>query len=108
MKNFDVRDTQSFQRCINNPEVYKKSVEFQNYLYENDIAWHNNVANECTIDFCCCQGDGDFDTNLPSYYSFAKEILEELFQKIKHGDQEHQDWLENEMKKYLDELCKIL
>ena len=36
---------------------------------------------------------------------YAKEILkqslEELFEECKHGDQEHQDWLENKFKEYL-------
>ena len=27
-------------------------------------------------------------------------LLEQLFQEIKHGDQEHQDWLRNKMEKF--------
>lgn len=29
-----------------------------------------------------------------------KDIFEQLFQEIKHGDQEHQDWLENKIKEF--------
>lgn len=31
---------------------------------------------------------------------FTKEYCLALFDKIKHGDQEHQDWLEKEIKEY--------
>lgn len=29
------------------------------------------------------------------------EILRELFQEIKHGDQDHQDWLENKIEQFI-------
>lgn len=35
-------------------------------------------------------------------YDFLKTALEELFEITKHGDQEHQDWLENEFNNYLE------
>ena len=108
MKKYDIRDTESFKRCIENPEVYRESIKFQNFLAQHGIAWHNTFSNECTEDFSCCEGDGQYKTYLPSYYNFAKTIFEELFQKIKHGDMEHQMWLENEMKSFLDELYQTL
>lgn len=97
----DYRKTKSGKRRFGNPAIYKKSLEFQKYLKENGIAWHNVFADECTIDFCCCEGDGDYHTHFPSYYASAKVLFKELFDKIKHGDKEHQDWLWNEMQQFL-------
>lgn len=99
----DYRKTKSGLRRFNNPEIYQKSLEFQNYLKSKGIAWHNVFADECTADFCCCVGDGDYLAHFPSYYGSAKQLFKELFDKIKHGDQEHQDWLWNEMQKFLKE-----
>lgn len=33
------------------------------------------------------------------------ELMRELFQQIKHGDQEHQDWLEKEIENFIDTRC---
>jgi len=33
----------------------------------------------------------------------CKSYLRELFQEIKHGDQEHQDWLENKIEDFIKE-----
>ena len=30
-----------------------------------------------------------------------KHHMRQLFQEIKHGDQEHQDWLENKIENYI-------
>jgi len=35
---------------------------------------------------------------------FVKAHLKALFEEIKHGDQEHQDWLENKIKEYSREI----
>lgn len=33
---------------------------------------------------------------------FLKEKCYELFEEIKHGDQEHQDWLKNKIEEFLN------
>lgn len=75
---------------------------------ELGIAVHNHFSNECTIDFCCCEGDNLEGTNyrhyIPSFRSSAKQLFEELFEEIKHGDQEHQDWLKNKMDEFIKRL----
>jgi hypothetical protein len=54
MKQGDVRLTPSFRWSQENPELYKKTLEFQSMLREQGIAWHNPFADECTQDFACC------------------------------------------------------
>jgi hypothetical protein len=97
----DYRKTKSGIRRFGDPETYQKSLEFQNFLQSKGIAWHNVFADECTIDFSCCEGDGEYLTHFPSYYASTKQLFEELFEKIKHGDKKHQEWLWNEMQKFL-------
>jgi hypothetical protein len=97
----DYRKTKAGQRVSFDSETYRKSLEFQKYLKSKGIAWHNVFANECTIDFCCCVGDGKYTAHFPSYYSSAKQLFDELFEKIKHGDTAHQQWLKNEMDSFL-------
>jgi hypothetical protein len=38
----------------------------------------------------------------------AKAFLNKLFQSIKHGDQEHQDWLENKIDEFEDNLERVI
>ena len=33
-----------------------------------------------------------------------KNLRDKIFERIKHGDKEHQDWLENELKSFFDEI----
>jgi len=90
-----------------NAEIYKKTLEFQKYLREHGIAWHNFYANECTIDFDCCEGKAigkvPVTISAPSERIVVKTAFENLFEEIKHGDQEHQDWLKEKMDKFLNE-----
>lgn len=99
----DYNKTKAGLRRMNNPELYKKSLEFQALLKKNGIAWHNVFADECTADFSCCEGDGANSVCFPSYYSSAKQLFRELYEQIKHGDKEHQEWLWNAMEKFLKE-----
>lgn len=101
---YNYLETQAAKRRFENKDLYVKSLEFQNALKGNGIAWHNIFSDECTEDFCCCEGDGNYHTYFPSYYSVVKQIFAELFERIKHGDQEHQDWLKNKMDRFLKEL----
>lgn len=39
-----------------------------------------------------------------SMIEFAKFQFKELFEEIKHGDQEHQDWLENKMNEFSENI----
>lgn len=50
----DYRDSIEFGFTKINPEVYEKSLEFQKYLLEKGIAWHNPFSDECTPGFECC------------------------------------------------------
>ena len=97
-------ETMAYVRTKSDPDVYAKSVEFQHYLGEHGIAWHNVFADECVADFNCCTGSENFDTYFPSYLTFLKQIFAELFDAIKHGDQEHQDWLKNELNQFLNDI----
>lgn len=104
---YNYLETEEGKRRFENKQVYELSLKFQQDLKELGVAWHNVFSDECTTDFCCCCGDNLDDTNysiyLPSYRSVVKLALEELFEITKHGDQEHQDWLENKFKEYLEE-----
>jgi hemerythrin-like domain-containing protein len=35
-----------------------------------------------------------------------QDVFEDLYERIKHGDQQHQEWLKAEMTKYLNEINK--
>lgn len=102
----DYRYTLSGLRRFNNPDVYKKTLEFQKYLKENGIAWHNPFSNECTVDFCCCNGDGKYNSYFPSYEVVVKQFCNELFEETKHGDKEHQDWLKYKIESFRKEFFK--
>lgn len=111
----DYRNTEEGQRRFSNPEIYKVTLDFQKKMGELGIAWHNHYSDECTIDFCCCQGDnmgqhGDkikypatnYNTWIPSFKEVIKLALEELYEECKHGDKEHQNWLKNKFNDYLN------
>lgn len=97
---FDYRFTLSGIRRFNSPDVYIKTVEFQNFLKENGIAWHNSFSNECTSDFSCCVGDGKYHSYLPSYEVLLKQFCNDLFEEVKHGDTDHQDWLKSKIESF--------
>lgn len=78
----DYRYTLAGLRRFNNPDVYRKTVEFQKFLKEHGVAWHNSFANECTIDFCCCEGDGKYNAYLPSYESMIKQFSHDLMKEL--------------------------
>jgi len=69
----DYRNSLAGIRRFNNPELYQKTLEMQKAFKENGIAWHNPFADECTIDFCCCTGEGNYDTYFPSYERALKD-----------------------------------
>lgn len=69
----DVRTTPAWLRCSRYPELYKESVIYQNKLQQNGIASHNHFADECTDDFACCTGLGDYHTYLPSFEVVLKD-----------------------------------
>lgn len=48
----------------------------QKEFQKNGIAWHNPFSDECTDDFCCCTGQGNYDTYLPSYRQAFKDHQE--------------------------------
>lgn len=93
----DYRYTLSGIRRFNQPDVYKITLEFQKQLASHGIAWHNPFSNECTVDFCCCKGDGKYNAYFPSYEEVIKQFCSELFEETKHGDEEHQKWLKNKI-----------
>lgn len=100
----DYRESLSGKRRFSNPEIYKKTLEFQEYLRGKGIAWHNFYSNECTIDFDCCQdksiGKIPISLSIPSEDIILKTFSGELFEEIKHGDQEHVDWLKNKIEEF--------
>jgi hypothetical protein len=70
---YDHRTSLTYLRTSTYPELYKKSVEWQDELQRNGIAAHNHFADECTSDFACCTGLGDYHTYLPSYETVLKD-----------------------------------
>lgn len=113
---YDYRETEEGKRRFENPEIYQATLDFQNKMAELGVAWHNHYSDECTIDFCCCQGDNmgecgetikypatKYQTWIPSFREVIKWALEELYEECKHGDKEHQDWLKNKFDKYLEQ-----
>lgn len=82
----DYRETIEGKRRFANPEIYEKTLQFQEEMRKLGIAWHNHYANECTPDFCCCQGDNLSNTNyhtfIPSYRTVAKQAIEELVESL--------------------------
>lgn len=109
----DYRNSIEGKRRFENSEIYGLTLQFQDNLRKLGVAWHNVFADECTIDFCCCQGDNmealgeeypntDYKHYLPSYKEVIKLALDELYEECKHGDQDHQDWLKNKFNSYLN------
>lgn len=102
----DYRESQAGKRRFNNSEIYQKTLEFQAYLRSKGIAWHNFYSNECTIDFDCCEsksiGKIPVSLSIPSERIIVKTAFENLFEDIKHGDAEHQKWLHEKMKEFLN------
>jgi hypothetical protein len=39
------------------------------------IAWHNPFSDECTSDFCCCEGGGNYHTYFPSLQKVVGEVF---------------------------------
>lgn len=106
----DYRETKEGKRRFANKEIYEKTLAFQYEMKKHGVAWHNHFSDECTIDFCCCQGDqmkelkGDngqvypatqYRHYIPSFRTVVKEALNELYEQCKHGDAEHQKWLKD-------------
>lgn len=72
---FDYTKEPSGIRRFNNPELYSKTLEMQEEFAKNGIAWHNPFSDECTQDFCCCTGEGNYDIYFPSYEVIKKRSL---------------------------------
>jgi hypothetical protein len=67
----DYRQTEYYKWIQQNPEVYRKTVEFQRFLADNGIAWHNPFANECCSDFGCCNKEfGNYSIRIPEVRRF--------------------------------------
>jgi len=113
---FNYTKTEEGKRRFENKEAYQISLKYQSDMGKLGIAAHNHFSNECTVDFCCCEGDNikelrgcdgqvypatQYKIYIPSFKSAIKLALEELFEECKHGDREHQDWLENKFNNYL-------
>jgi hypothetical protein len=80
----DYRKTEEGKRRFTNPEVYQKTVDFQNYMQSVGIAWHNPYSDECCSDFACCTGVGDYHTFFPAIdrtKKFSVTEAEEIFVK---------------------------
>jgi hypothetical protein len=44
---------------------------------------------------------GELDVPVPD----CAELMRELYERIKHGDQEHMDWLKSEIESFIDTKC---
>jgi cytosine/adenosine deaminase-related metal-dependent hydrolase len=89
----DYRNTVEGSRRFANPDIYQKSLDFQEEMARHGIAWHNHYADECTPDFCCCHGDNLSDTSyhtyIPSFRAVVKQALDELKEKVSDKDRAH-------------------
>ncbi len=101
----DYRESIAGKRRFSNPEIYAKTLEFQSYLRSKGIVWHNFYSDECTIDFDCCQektiGKIPVTLSVPSEETILKTFSNDLYEEIKHGDDEHKEWLKNKMESFL-------
>ena len=79
----DCTKTVTGKRRIANPDVYKKTMEFQQYMAENGFAWHNPFGGECTEDFGCCGTIGQYEARYPSYYTVVSMCFDEVERVIK-------------------------
>lgn len=84
MSNYN--DTIEGKRRFKNPDIYKKTLDFQNQMKDLGIAWHNHFADECTIDFACCCGDKDYKHYIPSFRTVIKQAFNDYYEEIKHLD----------------------
>jgi hypothetical protein len=85
---------------------YLKTVEFQKFLQTQGIAWHNPFSDECTNDFECCCGGGDYKHYFPSYEHVVKNQHEEMYRKnfsLVDEDQEIKKILTESVKEYFQE-----
>lgn len=110
------QDSVEGKRRFENKEVYKKTLDFQNEMKKHGIAWHNHFANECTIDFCCCEGDNvkklhgnngeiypasEYKHYIPSYRTVIKEAFQELLDDCKNFKKHEQLELQKKINKIL-------
>jgi hypothetical protein len=51
-KKFDCN--KNLGKILKDKELIKRSIEFQQFLFERGISWHNPISNECCLDFSCC------------------------------------------------------
>ena len=99
----DYRETTEGKRRFDNPELYEKTLAFQTQMAENGIAWHNHFSDECTIDFCCCNGDNlkefkgsggkiypetKYKHYIPSFTTVIKQAFTEYYETVKSTDKD--------------------
>lgn len=78
----DYRKTEEGERRFSNPEIYKETLDFQKKMEAFGVAWHNHFSDECTSDFCCCQGDNMKDTNYKHYIPSFREAVKLAFEEV--------------------------
>ncbi len=83
---YDYRKTVEGKRRFGNKAIYAQTLEFQKKMAEQGVAWHNHFSDECTIDFCCCQGDGKYEHHIPSFTVAIKQAFAEYYEEIKAFD----------------------
>lgn len=103
----DYRETAAGKRRFSSPDIYLETLEFQRYLRSKGYAWHNPFSDECTIDFDCCSdksiGKPPVIASFPSERTIVRTALENLYEEIKHGDEDHQKWLKEKIYKFLQD-----
>jgi hypothetical protein len=84
----DYRDTVEGKRSFENKGIYKLTFNFQQKMAKLGVAWHNHFSNECTDDFNCCCGNGDYQHYIPSFRTAIKQAFKEYYEEIKHIDKD--------------------
>mgnify|MGYP000552973827 CR=1 FL=1 len=112
MKNY--AESEEGKRRFANPQIYQKSLDYQAEMGKLGVAIHNHYSDECTIDFCCCQGDNlkgveglqdtNYHTYIPSFTTSLKQAFSELeaeFSKLVSVPTASKVLLRQKMEEYL-------
>lgn len=63
----------------------------------------NNKLEELILTYCDWANDVEKVLIIDMVNDHIKDLFNKLFEEIKHGDQEHQDWLKNKINNFLKE-----
>ncbi len=75
---------------LENPSLYRWTVDFQHKLSEQGIAWHNPLANECVLpDRGCCTRRGDYTVRISKWGDFIATPDPPMDERMPKRDMKH-------------------